>query len=510
MVNLLEKLKNHATQQPDKTALIGREANGEQVTVSYAELWRDVQVLGDVLRGWEASCLALMAENGIAWAKVDLAALLAGVTVIPVPTFFSAVQIEHLLETAHVDVLVGNWQHLRGAPDTGLAGLPCYFNAFEKSADSGGFCSDALAKITFTSGSTGAPKGVKLSAGLIDAVTQSLADAVSQENRPERHLVALPLSTLLENITGIYVPLYLGLETVVVEGYEIGLRGSSSFSAEQFAHAMVRYQPESLVITPMFLMALVSLGTQNPETVASLKFIAVGGAKVPAALLTRAEQLGLPVYEGYGLSECGSVVSFNSPKSRRAGSVGKPLPHCGISLSSEGEILVSGATMLGYIGEEPQGDKAIGTGDLGRFDKDGYLYVTGRKKNLLITAFGRNVSPEWIEAEAMAFPHLHQMVVMGDGCAVLSAVVSTNNQPLALAEIAQLNALLPDYAAIGHVVFTSPFHLQSGLLTPNGRPKRTRFADQFSKHIPANSRIYSQRKSITFSVDSAATATAQG
>lgn len=126
MVNLLEKLKNHAAQQPEKTALIGREANGEQVTVSYAELWRDVKALGDVLRGWEASCLALMAENGIAWAKVDLAALLAGVTVIPVPTFFSAAQIEHLLETANVDVLVGNWHHLRRAPDAGLAGLPCY------------------------------------------------------------------------------------------------------------------------------------------------------------------------------------------------------------------------------------------------------------------------------------------------------------------------------------------------------------------------------------------------
>lgn len=510
MADLFQNIQFYADTVPNRVALVGRESNGERVEIGYRQLWQDIQILASTLQAWEVNCIALLAENSVAWAKIDLAALYAGITLVPVPTFFSHAQIDHLMAESGVDLMIGNW-HVSGAlADASLCGQPCYFRHLNDRRTDTMPQLEGVAKITFTSGSTGSPKGVALSKAHIEKVTASLAHQVAQEAAPERHLVALPLSTLLENITGIYVPLFLGVESVVVEGGEIGLHGSSEFNPEQFAQAMLKYQPHSLVITPMFLMALVAMGTQVPQILSSLRFVAVGGARVPTALMTHAEQLGLPVYEGYGLSECGSVVSLNTPQAKRRGSVGKPLPHCLVSIAPDGEILVFGASMQGYIGAEPWDDAPIYTGDLGYRDDEGYLYVTGRKKNLLITAFGRNVSPEWIESEAMSYPHLRQMVVLGEGCATLSAVISTTNREAAMAEVEQLNALLPDYAAIGHLIFSAPFSTHRGLLTANGRPKRAQFVETFAQYIPATHRLYAQRKQITFSVDDASPATVQG
>ncbi|OEE87134.1 long-chain fatty acid--CoA ligase [Enterovibrio norvegicus FF-162] len=495
MVNVLARIRHFAQTTPTKTALVGRDAIGVIGNVDYCTLWRDIQTLSDTLKQWKTKRIALLAENGIAWAKVDLAALLAQVTVVPVPTFFSREQVAHLVAEADVDLLVGDWSTLAISPQGELAGLPW---CWRLSANT--LSSDTIAKITFTSGSTGSPKGVALSAEIIDAVTQSLVEAVStqtistqqiistqQSISPTRHLVALPLSTLLENITGIYVPLSLGVETVVLEGFEVGLRGSSGFSPDIFGAALAQYQPESMVVTPMLLLALTEIARVQPSITQPLTFIAVGGAKVPASLHHKAQQLGLPVFEGYGLSECGSVVSLNTPFAHRQGSVGKPLSHCRVRIADDGEIVVQGAAMNGYIHEaiDCQNDD-IHTGDLGYLDEEGYLFVSGRKKNVLITAFGRNVSPEWIEAEALAYPHLRQMVVLGDGCAVLSAVVASHDHEQTLNQIAQLNRRLPDYAAIGHVIFTQSFQHQDSLMTANGRPRRDVFAQQFSCFIPNN------------------------
>lgn len=497
MDNILQSIENHAKDFPERTALVGREASGKMVNVSYLSLWQSILQLSNKLTHLEAKCLALYAENSVAWALVDLAAMHAGVTVVPVPTFFTKAQQTHLLATCGADLWVGQPLDAEALPTDELAGLPCYF--LIPSPESAK--PEGVAKITFTSGSTGNPKGVALSASLLNSVTASLASSLLAEgqlssNTPSKHLVALPLSTLLENITGLYVPLLLGVQSVVLAGEDVGLTGSSQFQSERFLEALTTYQAESLVVTPALLQALVALAQYSPDCLASLKFIAVGGAKVPSVLLAAAKQQGLPVFEGYGLSECGSVVSMNTPAEHRPGSVGKPLPHCQIAVSREGEIIVSDASMVGYLGESAL-NGAVHTGDLGYLDDDGFLYITGRKKNLLITTFGRNISPEWIEAEAMAFPHLRQIVVLGEGCASLSAVIATDDPDAAMSEVEALNTRLPDYAVLSHLIFTRPFLSQKTLMTANGRPKRGEFARRFSRFIPSNIRSGVGEKCIT-------------
>ena len=138
------------------------------------------------------------------------------------------------------------------------------------------------------------------------------------------------------------------------------------------------------MLVPELLRVVLMLVQQHPDIAASLRFLAVGGGKVAADLIVLARQLGLPVYEGYGLSECGSVVALNTPVQDRVGSVGQILPHCQITIAEDGEILVQEAAMLGYLGQETSlsSDKSIiATGDLGYCDAEGFLWITGRKKN---------------------------------------------------------------------------------------------------------------------------------
>nr|BFE97661.1 hypothetical protein GCM10020185_81970 [Pseudomonas brassicacearum subsp. brassicacearum] len=107
----------------------------------------------------------------------------------------------------------------------------------------------------------------------------------------------------------------------------------------------------------------------NPHIV---RFAAVGGARVSHDLLQRAQRVGLPVFEGYGLSECASVVCLNRPQAHRAGSVGQPLPHVEIRLADDGEVLIKGSTLLGYLGEPPHTSEWWPSGDLGEFDEEGF------------------------------------------------------------------------------------------------------------------------------------------
>ncbi|MGB4562895.1 MAG: AMP-binding protein, partial [Methylophilaceae bacterium] len=141
----------------------------------------------------------------------------------------------------------------------------------------------------------------------------------------------------------------------------------------------------------------------------SLKFIAVGGAKVPVNLIEQGRALGLPVYEGYGLSECSSVVAVNTQSSNRVGSVGNILPSRKVRIIDD-EIEVYLHEGLRYLKGESIAPGWYKTGDLG-YIQDDFLYVNGRKKNLVITSVGRNISPEWPEALLLEDPRVFQAMV---------------------------------------------------------------------------------------------------
>ncbi len=178
---------------------------------------------------------------------------------------------------------------------------------------------------------------------------------------------------------------------------------------------LIRGNATTTILTPQLLHALVAAVEAGHPAPQQLRFVAVGGAPVAPRLLQRAEALGLPVFEGYGLSECASVVALNTEGARRIGSVGKPLPHARVKFAADGEILVAGATLLGYTGAAPlQANEFWPTGDTGHLDEQGFLHLTGRKKNIFITSFGRNVAPEWVERELTLHPAIAQAAVFGE------------------------------------------------------------------------------------------------
>ncbi len=183
------------------------------------------------------------------------------------------------------------------------------------------------------------------------------------------------------------------------------------------------------------------------------------------------------MFQGYGLSECASVVALNRPDANRPGSVGQPLPHVRLRLAADGEVLVGGVEFAGYLGEPDSATDEVATGDLGEFDADGYLYLRGRKKHQFSLASGRNVDPGWIEAELTQGGPIAQAYVQGEGARHLVALLWPRQPELpdaVLAEqIARLNSELPDYARIGAWRrLTEPFTSANGLLTATGRLRR--------------------------------------
>ncbi|MBB1488203.1 AMP-binding protein [Oceanospirillum sediminis] len=473
---LFDAITKWAKTTPDRVALVGSKA-GQTVELTYSELLSKIELVTAELIALNIKALALRSENSIDWAIVDLAAMMANIVVVPIPTFFSDTQVEHTLEQSGVDALIGDWQAwLASHPEQSLklqghslsmASLPLLRR--NPSGNEGAKVAylPETGKITFTSGSTGQPKGVCLSNDHLCLVAKSLADAVN--GTAHSHLVLLPLSTLLENITGIYVPLMLGVTSYILPGEQTGLLGSSQFEPRLFAQVLATIKPESLVLTPALLLALIHIAKQQPSLVNSLKFVAVGGARVSSQLINAAHALNIPAFEGYGLSECGSVVCLNTPAAFKAGTCGKPLPNAQIRIAEDGELLVQGNVALGYL-NEPFTQEWLATGDLAHIDAQGFVTLSGRKKNLIVTAYGRNVSPEWIESEALALLPMTPLIITGDSQQTLCAV--TANSEDVEAKVHALNQTLPDYAQIRTLLLLDNPRAISGWYTDNGKLKR--------------------------------------
>jgi len=401
---------------------------------------------------------------------------------VPLPAYFTPRQLAHVLDDAGVDAVLTDQPTVisglrRGFAPAGVSahtGLALWRRAAPWGSRP---LPGGTAKITYTSGSTAEPKGVCLSAAHLESVAGALAKATA-DLQLRRHLCLLPLATLLENVGGIYAALLSGATCVVPSLAETGM-SYGALQPGRLTSAIAAHEPDSLILVPELLRVLVGatvLGWQPP---ASLRFIAVGGAHVSPELLAQAESAGLPVYEGYGLSECASVVALNTSAHKRQGSVGRPLPHVAVRLDDRQQIIVRHSAMLGYVGDPPAGGGEIATGDLGSFDADGFLYVHGRLKNQLITSLGRNIAPEWVERELQQEAEIAAAVVAGEARPFLTALISpaasgTSNLRLDAA-VARANRRLPDYARVRRwALADEPFSFANGLLTANGRLRRNR------------------------------------
>lgn len=463
-------------------------SDGER-RLSRAELRARVALLAAELTERAPRAVALVLDNGLDWVLAELAAAEAGVPIVPLPPFFTVAQRAHALSAAGVELILGGAGAQAGPlglrPDSPLPGLAAPVWRRDAAPVT---LPPGTAKLTFTSGTTGTPKGVCLSLAKQLQVARSLA-AATAELGIARHLCLLPLAVLLENIAGIYAPLLAGAECLVPPLARVGLLGSSAFDPLVCLKAMHDTGAGSAVLLPQMLHALVQALEQGAPRPSALRFLAVGGGRVAAGLLARAEALELPVHEGYGLSECASVVALNTPTARRRGSVGRPLPPVRVRLNA-GEIELAGHGFLGYLGGTNAPEEWLATGDLGEIDADGFLYLAGRRKHLLITAFGRNLSPEWPEAELTAHPAIAQAAVFGEARAHCVAVLVPRRTELPDAVLAgaltAVNAGLPDYAQVrAFVRADGPFSTGNGQLTENGRLRRDAIAGAYGERLDA-------------------------
>ena len=481
---ILRALRAHAAADPSRIAL-----QGDQHCLDYATLSQQIDSLAAWLTTEGMRRAALCGGNSPQWLVADLAAWQAGVALVPLPAFFSSVQQEHALREAGIECLLvcgaaALPPTVLAVGDTPVPGIRWVRIAAlaEPGALPPGTC-----KITYTSGTTGQPKGVCLDTSMLEAVSGALATRIHQAagmvDAVQAHFTLLPLATLLENVAGAYVPLLLGKRVIVRGEAQTGLHGSSQLDLPRLLQTLQQDQPHSLILLPQILRGLVLAAEQGLHLLNSLRFVAVGGATTPPALIRRARALGLPVYEGYGLSECGSVVALNAPGVERIGSVGQVLPHVRVRIDC-GAIQVAGNVFPGYLGQPASSaDNWLDSGDLGHLDDDGFLYVTGRCKHLLITGYGRNVSPEWVESELTLSPAIAQVMVLGEAQAFLGAIVvpARAAAPEAVARaIADANARLPDYARVRRfLVAAEPFTVGNGLLTDNARLRRDAIASRY-------------------------------
>jgi long-subunit acyl-CoA synthetase (AMP-forming) len=490
MSRVIEALQMHARSAPERPAL-----RAAHRVLTYRQLAAEVERVARELRRRVPAgrSVALLADNGSAWVIADLAALMAEVPIVPLPTFFSPKQFEHALVRARVGYVicdvperlpracidVGAGVKLTG----GLIGLPYRNRDVDAGPPAGAW------KITFTSGTTGEPKGVCLSVEMLETTAESLRVA-SRGDADDRHLCVLPLATLLENIGGIYAPLLAGATICVAGLADIGFIGSSNLDVPRFVAVLGALRPTSAILVPQLLQALVRAGQAGLPMPSSLRHLAVGGAPIALRTLQQAQALGLPVFEGYGLSECGSVVTLNRIGAHRPGSVGKPLPHVRLSFSAHGEVLVHGAASLGYLGEMPRSaDAPVATGDLGHLDADGFLHLDGRLKNVFVTSFGRNIAPEWVESELIARPEIAQAALFGEARPFNTAIIVPRpGIPVSgvIEALRDINEQLPDYARVhAWMPATSAFTPENGLATANGRLRREAIFSRYAGHIDA-------------------------
>lgn len=492
-MTLIQRLACHSEQKPDAPAL---SYPGGMMT--YAELLSAVNELSETLRELQVDTLALDLDNGPVWAVLDLAALNSGISLVPLPPFFSSSQLLHALSRAGVQRVISDQaarfrqrvKNLSPAPWQPVEVCGRTLSLFDTGLPRQDLPPD-IAKITFTSGTTGEPKGVMLKRTQMEQVVESLASAVEVQTH-DRHLALTPLSVLLENIAGLYVPLWAGASVALPPLSETGLLGAAGLDARRMLGALEEYGATSAIFSPHMLQGAVDALEAGQEKPEHLRFIALGGAAVSRRLLDRAAEMELPVFEGYGLSEFASVVCLNRPTENRLGSVGRPLDHIKLRVAEDGEVLIAGNLFAGYLGE-PDPIEPIEwwpSGDIGYLDEQGYLHLQGRRRHIFITAYGRNVSPEWIERELTLEPAIAQAAVFGEArpwnIGVIVPAAGADNGAVDAA-IGRVNRLLPDYARVSEWFSgDQPFGVGNGQLSGTGRLRREIIFQHYRKRIEAH------------------------
>jgi long-chain acyl-CoA synthetase len=323
---------------------------------------------------------------------------------------------------------------------------------------------ESLATLIYTSGTTGDPKGVMLTHA--NLVSNTLANFRNSElNEGEVALTFLPFSHILERTT-IYMYLHAGVSIYYAESVETVARDMAEARphfmtsvprlfekvqaramekaeekgerraaiarwavdvAKQWAGARSEGRDAGLVLKLKHRVADALVYSKLREAMGGrVRALVSGGAPLAPELARFFYGAGMPIYQGYGLTESSPVISCNTPLANRLGSVGKPIHGVSVRIAEDGEVLASGPNIMrGYYNLPTETEEALEidaegriwlrTGDIGYLDADGYLFITDRKKDLIKTSGGKYVAPQPIESAIKRSQYINQVVVIGDG-----------------------------------------------------------------------------------------------
>ena len=489
--------------------------------------------------------VAICMRNRIEWVLFDQAALGLGLVVVPLFYNDRPDNMAWCLTDGGVRLLLledgALWPQLRDQvptvqrmvylnhtvdPDERAVGLEKWLPHDSGTLEAGPSRARDLATLVYTSGTTGRPKGVMLSHHNILSNAAAGLDSAPMVNANDRFLSFLPLSHMFERTVGYYLPMMIGAQVVYARGIP------------ELAEDMLSQQPTLLICVPRIFERIyakvqdglpqgslkrrlfekaVDIGWKRfnkhsnwwedrlwpwlDKLVASklrarmggqIRLIIVGAAALAPPLSRTFIGLGLPILQGYGLTEFSPVISVNRLGDNDPVSVGQPLSGVEIKTLPDGELLVRGSEiMLGYW-NNPAATAAIidkegwlHTGDVVRI-KDGRIYITGRAKDIIVLSNGEKVPPSDVEQAILMDPVFEQVLVLGEGRSYLGLLtVSKIEDKYELCRRAneQLRHF-PGFIRIHHLArSTDPWTVENDLLTPTLKPKRKKIEERYAKDI---------------------------
>ncbi|WP_323098682.1 AMP-dependent synthetase/ligase [Intrasporangium sp. YIM S08009] len=479
--SLAQLPRRNATEAPNETAFSIKRPSGGWGQVSWTQFADDVDAVarGLVAAGVQpGDRVALMCRTRYEWTLVDFAGWAAGAAVVPVYETSSAEQVQWILsdsgarfvvvETpAHASVVEQVRADLPGLADVLVIDDGALDDLRERGRDvpqtdldarRDGLDRRSVATIIYTSGTTGRPKGCELTHGnfldLAENAIGKLGQVVLTDNAstllflPLAHVFARfievlcvagkarmghssDIKTLLDDFAGFQPTFVLAVPRVFEKIYnsaeakasgegkgKIFLRAATVAIA--YSEALDEGGPSLSLRLQHALFDRLVYGKLRAAMGGQVRYAVSGGAPLGTRLGHFYRGIGVLILEGYGLTETTAPVAVNTPDKVKIGTVGYPLPGCGIRIAEDGEVLLKGVGVFTSYHNNPQAtqeaivDGWFRTGDVGELDDDGYLRITGRKKEILVTAGGKNVAPAVLEDRLRAHPLVSQCIVVGD------------------------------------------------------------------------------------------------
>lgn len=489
----------------------------------------------------EGDHVALLSKNCAHWVMADLAIMAAGCVSIPIyPTFGAETIEEILIHSESKAIIIGKLDDFpsqqSGIPNIIKIGIEMYgvvedqtwekmLAQHEPSKKVHTPKHDELMTIMYTSGTTGNPKGVMHSYGAFEQLINTAIDQIKMPTHP-RYFSYLPMTHIAERA---------GIEMSAI------FRGATvSFpeSLDTFAEDLASVQPETFFGVPRIwqkfqekilekmpqkkldrLLGLPLIGGIVKKKIKSKLGLSAsvvnfsGAAPIAISLQQWYNKLGIEINQAYGMTEDCILSHFNLPGRNKFGTVGRPLPGVTSKLSPDGEILIkSDCLMKGYY-KEPEKtaemfteDGFLKTGDIGEFDHDGYLSITGRVKDQFKTDKGKYISPAPIELEILKNNDVDQVCIVGTGIPQPIALIVPSEAGLKKAKeafnqsiwktISEVNPGLESYEKIAKaVIMKEVWSVDNGLMTPSLKVKRNRVE---SLHLPMYPEWFKEKANVVY------------